>query len=99
MIFTPHYITTSTCKPAPPLTHQATLLIQIHILASLIKFKLENSESQVYLQGKARVNPAPATLAVNGHGFTVKFLWIIHTSIHYNQYLQASPPLTHQATS
>jgi hypothetical protein len=49
-------------------------MIQIHILASLIKFKLENSESQVYLKSKAKVNPAPATLAVNSHGFTVKFL-------------------------
>jgi hypothetical protein len=74
MIFTTYYITTNTCKPPPLLTHQATLLIQIHILASLIKFNLENSEYQVYLQGKDRVNPAPATLAVNGHGFTVKFL-------------------------
>jgi hypothetical protein len=60
----------------PSLTHQATLLVQIHTLASLIKFKLENSESQFHLQGKARVQPALATLAVNGHGFTVKFLWL-----------------------
>jgi hypothetical protein len=58
----------------PPLTLQATLLVQIHSLASLIKYKLENSESQFHLQGKAWVQPAPATLAVNGHGFIVKFL-------------------------
>jgi hypothetical protein len=78
MQFTPQYIITSpisTCKQGPPtLTHQAASWIQNHTLASLIKFKLENSESQFHLQGKARVQPALATLAVNGHGFTVKFL-------------------------
>jgi hypothetical protein len=40
----------------------------------LIKVKLENSEPQFHLQGKAWIQPAPATLAVNGHGFTMKFL-------------------------
>jgi hypothetical protein len=65
----PITLQTTLTSQTPPPTHQATLLIQIHILASLIKFNLENSESQVYLQGKARVNPAPTTLAVNGHGF------------------------------
>jgi hypothetical protein len=40
-----------------------------------MKIKIENLKFQCHLQGKARVNPAPATLAVNGHGFTVKFLW------------------------
>jgi hypothetical protein len=64
----------NTSKQGPPLTLQATLLVQIHTLASLIKVKLENSESQFHLQGKAWVQPAPATLAVNGHGFTMKFL-------------------------
>jgi hypothetical protein len=75
MQFTPQYIITSpisTCKQGPPtLTHQAASWIQNHTLASLIKFELENSESQSHLQGKARVQPAPAILAVNGHGFTL----------------------------
>jgi hypothetical protein len=75
MQFTPQYIITSpisTCKQGPPtLTHQAALWVQNHTLASLIKFKLENSESQFHLQGKARVQPAPTILAVNGHGFTL----------------------------
>jgi hypothetical protein len=64
----------NTSKQGPSPTLQATLLLQIHTLASLIKVKLENSESQFHLQGKAWVQPTPATLAVNGHGFIMKFL-------------------------
>jgi hypothetical protein len=40
----------------------------------MIKLIIENSESQLHSKGKARVIPAPATLAVNGHGISVKFL-------------------------
>jgi hypothetical protein len=40
----------------------------------MIKLILENSESQLHSKGKARVIPDAATLAVNGHGFTMKFL-------------------------
>jgi hypothetical protein len=95
MRFTLQYIKTNTSKPPPPpLTHQATLLIEIHTLASLIKFKLENSESQVYLQGKAKVNPAPATLAVNGHGFTLNIFQLFS---HLYTFHLAHPTLASQA--
>jgi hypothetical protein len=103
MIFTRQYISTSptsTCKPGSPLTHQATLLVQIHTLASLIKFKLEYSESQFHLQGKAKVQPAPATVVVNGHGFIVKFLWLdSYLNILQPALSSQLPPLRHQATS
>jgi hypothetical protein len=99
MIFTPHYITTylsNTSKQGPPLTHQATLLVQIHTLASLIKFKLENSKSQFYLQGKVKVQLAPATLAVNGHGFMVKFSWLdSHLNILQPALSSQPPPPSH----
>jgi hypothetical protein len=36
-----------------------------------MKIKIENLKFQCHLHGKARVNPAPATLAVNGHGITL----------------------------
>jgi hypothetical protein len=101
-IHTPlHYNLAIQLKQArAPLTHQATLLVQIHTLASLIKFKLEYSESQFHLQGKARVQPAPATLAINGHGFTMKFLWLdSHLNILQPTLASQPPPLTHQATS
>jgi hypothetical protein len=95
MRFSLQYNETSTCKPVPPpLTHQATLLIEIHTLASLIKFILENSESQVYLQGKARVNPASATLAVNGHGFTLNIFQLFS---HLYTFHPAHPTLASQA--
>jgi hypothetical protein len=37
--------------------------------------KMENLIFQCYFQGKAKVLAALATLAVNGHGLSVKFLW------------------------
>jgi hypothetical protein len=58
----------------PPPTFQATSYIQNHTLATLIKMKMENFLFQCHFQGKAKVLAAPATLAVNGLGFTMKFL-------------------------
>jgi hypothetical protein len=58
----------------PPPTFQATSLIQNHTLASLVKIKMENLIFQCHFQGKAKVLAAPTTLAVNGHGLSVKFL-------------------------
>jgi hypothetical protein len=55
----------------PPITFQATAQIQNHTLASLMKIKIENLKFQCHLQVKARVNPAPTTVAVNGHGITL----------------------------
>jgi hypothetical protein len=36
-----------------------------------MKIKIENLKFQCHLQGKGKVLAAPATLAVNGHGFTL----------------------------
>jgi hypothetical protein len=61
----------------------------------MIKLILENSESQLHSKGKARVIPAPATLAVNGHGISVKFLW---RNSHLNTLqsaLASHPPPSH----
>jgi hypothetical protein len=91
--FTLQYIKTNTCKAAPPLTHQVTILIEIHTLASFIKFKLENYESRVYLQSKARVNPAPAALADNGHDFTLNIFQLFSQPYIFHP---AHPTLTSQ---
>jgi hypothetical protein len=55
-----------------------------------MKIRIENLEFQCHLQGKARVNPAPATLAVNGHGIT---LTIFHLFSHPYTFHPAHPPL------
>jgi hypothetical protein len=89
----------------PPLTHQATWEVQIHTLAFLIKFNFENSKSQFHLQSNTRVQPAPATLAINGHGFTLNiFQWNSHlNTLQFTTSPTAlasqPPPLTHKATS
>jgi hypothetical protein len=58
-----------------------------HNLASMIKNKFVMSKFQCHQQGKARIQAAPATLAVNGHGFTVKNFMMEFTS----QYITTSP--------
>jgi hypothetical protein len=68
-----------------------------------MKIKIENLKFQCHLQGNARVQPAPATLGVNGHGIT---LTIFHLFSHPYTFHPAHPtlasqppPLTFQATS
>jgi hypothetical protein len=68
--------------------------ISHHNLASMIKNKFVMSKFQCHLQGKARVQAAPATLAVNGHGFTVKFLWL-NSHLNILQPALASQPPHH----
>jgi hypothetical protein len=65
-----------------------------------MKIKIENLKFQCHLQGKARVNPAPATLAVNGHGFFCEIFMMEFTPQYITTNTCMPPsPLTHQATS
>jgi hypothetical protein len=63
-----------------------------------MKIKIENLKLQCHLQGMAKVNPAPATLAVNGHGITLTIFQLFsqpYTFHPAHPTLASQPPPSH----